>query len=107
MFKPARPNDIQIQKAGTVDDPAGLLREAVAEACQHGEHLDLAGYRYEITQDGAGVRNYTMYAIFNDTRADKILDPRNLNQSPQRVFGNTVDGPELAEKGIGTKETKF
>lgn len=115
--------DVEIQRAGLVDDLKGMLRECWQEAKKNeisitssrgGRKLATAvrglafnGYRYEIVEDGAGVRHYNLYTYWTDPNAQAKLDPRNLNGAQQAVFGQTLDQAQLSQLTIGAKEGRF
>ncbi len=108
MLGPIGPKDVQIQRSSLVDELDVMLRDACLQARR--EHLGKRynGYTYEIIPDGAGVKHYNLTAHFAATGDESIaLDPRNMNDAPTNIFGNTVDRAELERRGIGQSDRRW
>jgi hypothetical protein len=105
IMEPIGPNDAQIHRSSLVDEMDILLIDAMTEARR--EHLGKPynGYTYEIVPDGAGVKHYNLTVHLKDPRP--TLNPRNLNEAPQEMFGQVLDPVELERTGFGRSDTRM
>lgn len=102
VLSPIGPNDAQIHRGSMADEMDIMLVDAMAEARR--DHLGKRynGYTYEIVPDGAGVKHYNLTVHLKDDGPQ--LNPHNLNDAPQTLFGQTLSADELQRRGIGAAE---
>lgn len=103
---------VEIQKAippeGTPDRAVAIdraLREALAEAtASSGRPMEYMGARLELPPNGTVAIMYCSYqpAVPDGQKRTPVLDPRNMNEAPQRVIGQLSAG-----MGVGMKEQRF
>jgi hypothetical protein len=105
IMQPIGPTDAQVHRSSLADEMDIMLIDAMAEARR--EHLGKRynGYTYEIVPDGAGVKHYNLTVHLHDDRP--TLNPRNLNEAPQQMFGQVLDQVELDRVGVGRSDTRM
>jgi hypothetical protein len=105
IMEPIGPTDAQIHRSSMVDEMDLLLIDAMVEARR--DHLGKTynGYTYEIVPDGAGVKHYNLTVHLKDHKP--TLNPRNLNEAPQTMFGQVLDPVELERTGFGRSDTRM
>lgn len=105
IMEPIGPGDAQVNRSSMVDEIDVMLIDAMEEGRR--EHLGKRynGYTYEIVPDGAGVRHYNLTVHFKSQQP--ALDPLNLNDAPQQMFGQVLDQEELDRRGVGRADSRW
>lgn len=103
---PPKVGRVEIQQGATEPNFLAMLDHCNAIRDRDHKGVALAGYRYERVLDGATVPHYVLYATYDPPGAPTVqLNPYNLNDAPQYVLGQLVEGNSLGD--IGRKEQKF